>query len=1023
MSGEEEILEEDEVIAYKILVVGAGHSGKSSLIHRIVDNQFSNDYIPTLGIDFLVKEIVVDNRKVRAHLWDIAGQERFSSMTRVYYQKAVGAFVVFDVSDPNTFDKISEWKEDIDNKVTWSDGRPIPVVLLANKCDMPKEMFCKSDAEIAAVAKEFNFISWFYTSAKNKENRGVWDALNLLISTIVTNDVQPEPAPAPMPNPTPSPKRSFSMRRRGPTTDADAPPSMYRTSSSVYGTYSAAEDSSSNTHNGSATYYATARGTPVQDPRPGGGSNTQQRGRGRDGGGGGGDSGHYGRPEQRAYSADDGDSGSGYDEDDGGSGEEPTFEQRERRMGGGVSFEDQEEELMKRGGGGGGGAERRGGGSRGRGGGGGSGPGAATFLEDLDPRSPGYGRGGSGSGSGSGQFFNQTNTQISSSSPLQQQQQPRPQSQSQSRTQLMGGTTFSPSSTLANQVNSTRYAINSPLPASSTSKPLSLTSPLASGSRPTVLSKALDDVAALLRQLRLFDPNNTGLVTGAQFKDACTKLNLLIGTRQMDKILASVKLNGNGTVSYEGLNNEVAKLIREVNASPSVPDGSDLYRVRPSNIREDVSLETSHLPEERLLAKERFIANQERISQILEDYEHRRIDRNGVMASLDAMGFTYNIVDMHRVLRKMEEEGRCSFSALVNALCMTPFPESELALRDAKTVFNAQMHTESPVKMNPASPPHLKPRPYRDTNPLTWNTEPVEATFSPRTCISPRAMTKELSKWEAASQVQDPTFVRLKHEKVSALVRQYLSNTITHVKFRQQLRELDVVINEELEHLIQSHDQTGRQSYRDFMRVFHQQQEGVTQFEFQREELPPTRRQTSIIAWDGPGDKLPPPVIRKPAYTSFDLITGNKPGDGIVPPRKQLSHSATATQLTPSITGLTSNQPSDMRPCSRQYRENDQRASSIQATARGMVPQEEDTYERPPAIVEPNHLDLLKWKAQDNPPVYTPIPSQPARNSQIDDMYGSEPYLHPKAPFGTDRDKYYDVNPHFPYANRTKHFT
>jgi Ras-related protein Rab-32 len=77
------------------------------------------------------------NTVVRLQLWDIAGQERFGNMTRVYYREAVGAFVVFDVTRVATFEAVQKWKNDIDSKVTLPpDDRPIPVVLLANKSDL-----------------------------------------------------------------------------------------------------------------------------------------------------------------------------------------------------------------------------------------------------------------------------------------------------------------------------------------------------------------------------------------------------------------------------------------------------------------------------------------------------------------------------------------------------------------------------------------------------------------------------------------------------------------------------------------------------------------------------------------------------------------------------------------------------------------------------------------------------------------------------------------------------------------------
>lgn len=73
---------------------------------------------------------------MRLQLWDIAGQERFGNMTRVYYKEALGAFVVYDVTRPQTYEGVRKWKADLDSKISlpeaWGGGH-IPVVLLANK--------------------------------------------------------------------------------------------------------------------------------------------------------------------------------------------------------------------------------------------------------------------------------------------------------------------------------------------------------------------------------------------------------------------------------------------------------------------------------------------------------------------------------------------------------------------------------------------------------------------------------------------------------------------------------------------------------------------------------------------------------------------------------------------------------------------------------------------------------------------------------------------------------------------------
>lgn len=104
-------------------------------MRRFVHNTFTSHYKSTIGVDFALKVIQHESDMiVSLQLWDIAGQERFGNMTRAYYKGAVGAFVVYDVSRPITFQNVTRWKNDIDNKVRLQrTGNSIPVILLANK--------------------------------------------------------------------------------------------------------------------------------------------------------------------------------------------------------------------------------------------------------------------------------------------------------------------------------------------------------------------------------------------------------------------------------------------------------------------------------------------------------------------------------------------------------------------------------------------------------------------------------------------------------------------------------------------------------------------------------------------------------------------------------------------------------------------------------------------------------------------------------------------------------------------------
>ncbi|XP_023692320.1 ras-related protein Rab-32a [Paramormyrops kingsleyae] len=170
---------------FKVLVIGELGVGKTSIIKRYVHELFSQHYRATIGVDFALKVINWDSKTlVRLQLWDIAGQERFGNMTRVYYKEAVGALVVFDVTRSSTFDAISKWKHDLDTKVKLPNGNPIPSVLLANKCDQ-KDASSTSPSALDGFCKEAGFLGWFETSAK--DNINVDEAARFLVENILAS--------------------------------------------------------------------------------------------------------------------------------------------------------------------------------------------------------------------------------------------------------------------------------------------------------------------------------------------------------------------------------------------------------------------------------------------------------------------------------------------------------------------------------------------------------------------------------------------------------------------------------------------------------------------------------------------------------------------------------------------------------------------------------------------------------------------------------------------------------------------
>ncbi|XP_058041163.1 ras-related protein Rab-38-like isoform X2 [Ahaetulla prasina] len=117
------------------------------------------------------------------------GQERFGNMTRVYYREAVGAFIVFDVTRPATFEAVTKWKQDLDTKLTLPNGQMVPAVLLANKCDQSQELLVNNGFKMDQFCKDNGFVGWFETSAK--DNINIEEAARCLVKHIISSDSEP----------------------------------------------------------------------------------------------------------------------------------------------------------------------------------------------------------------------------------------------------------------------------------------------------------------------------------------------------------------------------------------------------------------------------------------------------------------------------------------------------------------------------------------------------------------------------------------------------------------------------------------------------------------------------------------------------------------------------------------------------------------------------------------------------------------------------------------------------------------
>jgi len=181
-----EMSEQTSVV--KILIIGDVCTGKTSVIQRYVYKNFDVTHKATIGVDFALKTVRVDQEVLNVQLWDIAGQERFIGLTTAYYKHAVAAMVVFDVTNEKSLLNAVSWKADVDKKVFLPNGESIPVVLFANKWDLIQEdgsARVLSDAGLEAFCRKHKFVGWFSTSAKTGLN--IKRGMNFMISNIVEN--------------------------------------------------------------------------------------------------------------------------------------------------------------------------------------------------------------------------------------------------------------------------------------------------------------------------------------------------------------------------------------------------------------------------------------------------------------------------------------------------------------------------------------------------------------------------------------------------------------------------------------------------------------------------------------------------------------------------------------------------------------------------------------------------------------------------------------------------------------------
>lgn len=150
---------------FKIVLLGEGAVGKTSIVLRYVEDKFNERHISTLQASFLNKKLNIDGKRVNLAIWDTAGQEKFHALGPIYYRMSNGAVLVYDITDEDSFQKVKNWVKELKKML----GNEICIVIVGNKADLEKHrtVSLQQAEEYAAQVSAKHFI------ISAKLNRGI----------------------------------------------------------------------------------------------------------------------------------------------------------------------------------------------------------------------------------------------------------------------------------------------------------------------------------------------------------------------------------------------------------------------------------------------------------------------------------------------------------------------------------------------------------------------------------------------------------------------------------------------------------------------------------------------------------------------------------------------------------------------------------------------------------------------------------------------------------------------------------
>ena len=175
--------EDNYDLIFKLILIGDSGVGKTNILNRYINNEFSLASQSTVGVEFGSKIIKKNDKSIKLQIWDTAGQERYKSITTAYYKGSKGALVVYDISRKSTFENVDKWIGELKT----NGNKDVRIILVGNKADLEDKRQIQTD-EVAKKAEQYN-IAFCETSALDGRNiEHAFDCLVNEISKIVEKE-------------------------------------------------------------------------------------------------------------------------------------------------------------------------------------------------------------------------------------------------------------------------------------------------------------------------------------------------------------------------------------------------------------------------------------------------------------------------------------------------------------------------------------------------------------------------------------------------------------------------------------------------------------------------------------------------------------------------------------------------------------------------------------------------------------------------------------------------------------------